>query len=74
MTNGTIELGSRSIVIIVFTILLSSAFGGIFAGGFGRVGVFDEGIGKCQKKCEVLHPGTDADSVSKKLNCQLACY
>jgi len=45
---------------------------GIFAGRFASPGLFfDMDIAKCKKKCEVKYPGNDADSISKKLNCQL---
>ncbi len=76
MTNGKVELTTRSISIIVVAIVFAGALAGYFAGTIGGsvVGGFDTTIAKCQKQCEVDHPGDDADSLSKKLNCQLGCY
>jgi hypothetical protein len=71
MIDTKVELKARSLSIIVITILFAGILAGIFAGpGLS----FDMDVAKCQKQCEVKHPGDDADSISKKLNCQLGCY
>ena len=73
--NAKFELKARSISIIVVAILLAGMLAGMFAGMFaGPRLAFDTSIAKCQKQCEIDHPGDDAASISKKLNCQLACY
>ena len=71
LNTNNIGLNARSTTIIVIAII----FAGTLAGRFANPGLFfDMDIAKCQKQCEVDNPGSDADSISKKLNCQLACY
>ena len=72
-----VELTARSTSIIVIAVLFAGILAGVFAGRFTTTNPglsFDMDTAKCQKKCEVKYPGNDADSISKKLNCQLACY
>lgn len=74
LNTNVVGLNARSTTIIVVAILFAGALGGILAGRFVNPGLFfDMDKANCQKKCEVANPGSDADSISKKLNCQLIC-